>query len=298
MVYSTNTQKSNTMIHIDTANPENIEFINGSKSNIRVLLADGGIRIPPHSSSKILMSLYSASIPISFYNVRSDNNTFILKEGIFEMTITIPEGNYTAKTLATTVEALLNSASYYANTYTMTYSSVKNKFLYTTNDTVNTCYLVFSNTETPYILLGFNSGSQNTILTVGTYSTNSISVYDKFSLYIRSQLVNGQSTYLNNTRANILERINIKQFNTIASYEASPLQQRFDCGSFVNEITLSLTFEDESKLVDLQGLNWQISLLFTVSTGLQELPENRVFSDFIQNIPMISGGSGGVEETQ
>lgn len=290
MVYPSNTTKSAILVHIDTASTQNIQFLGGNKSNIKISLTDGGITIPSHSGSRCLLSLYSACIPISFYNIRNDNNTFILQEGMFQMNITIPNGNYTSKSLAFTVLALLNSASYFGNTYTMTYSTISNKYFIKTSDLVNTCYFIFSSSGSPYIQLGFNSGSTNIIEPIGTYSTNSISMYDKFSVYIRSNLIQGQATYKNGRRENILERLNIQAFNSIATYQASPLQNKFHVPDSFSEIDISITTDDPSTYIDLNGLNYQITLMFSFTTDLKGMaPENFAFvpysePDFSRNI--------------
>lgn len=288
MVFLSNSLKNNQIVHIDTAQTSNITFIGGNKSSIRISLKNGGINIPKNSSSRLLMSLYSATIPTSWYNIRSgDNNSFILKEGSVEITITIPEGNYNAKILASIIQQLMTSASFYGNTYTMIYNSIKNKFYFTTTDIVNTCYIKFVGDDNAYIQMGFNPNTENIIgNVVPTYSTNSISMYDKFSVYIRSSLIQGGSTYLNEGTTNIIERIGVKAFNSIATYEANPIQNKFIIGDNIDSIDLQITFEDESNLVNLNGLNWQVSLLFSVSTDLKSvIPDRATKEAFLYKDP-------------
>lgn len=288
MVFLSNSLKNNQIVHIDTAQTSNITFIGGNKSSIRVSLKNGGINIPKNANSRLLMSLYSATIPTSWFNIRSgDNNTFILKEGAIEITITIPEGNYNAKVLGATIQTLLNTASYYMNTYTITYNSIKNKFYFTTTDTVNTCYIKFIGDDNAYIQMGFNPNTENIIDPVtGLYSTNSISMYDKFSVYIRSSLIQGGATYLNEGTTNVIERIGVKAFNSIATYEANPIQNKFIVADNIDTIDIQITFEDETNLVNLNGLNWQISLLFSVSTDLKSvIPDKASKEAFLYRDP-------------
>jgi len=137
--------------------------------------------------------------------------------------------------------------------------------------------------------MGFNPNSENIIgNVVPTYSTNSISMYDKFSVYIRSSLIQGGSTYLNEGTSNIIERIGVKAFNSIATYEANPIQNKFIIGDNIDSIDLQITFEDEANLVNLNGLNWQVSLLFSVSTDLKSVvPDRATKQAFLYKEPFI-----------
>lgn len=299
MVYINNSSKSNVLVHIDTANTDNITFVGGNKSHIRVSFTDGGLVVPRNSSGKMLMSLYSATIPISWYNIRSDNNTFILKEGTQARTLTIESGNYTSKSLAAQLTTLLKSGSYNDVTYEIIYNSIKNKYFYKATpaigQTLPVISLVFPNDETPYIQMGFNSGSENVIAEAGNYCVNQVSMYDKFSIYLRSQgLIQGQSCYLNSAASNILERIPVQSFNTVSNYIANPLQHKFIVPDNITGIEFLLTYEDESKLIDLNGLNYQITLMFSFVSNLNDiLPQKRVLQPNIDpeienpNLPEI-----------
>jgi hypothetical protein len=271
MVYINNSTKGNILVHIDTAKETDITFVGGNKSSIIVNFSDGGIFIPNNQAARILCSLYSATIPVCWYNIRDTNNSFILVEDATETTISIPTGNYNAKTFASTVEALLNTGSPNGITYTMTYNQIKNKFVYLSNNGAIISKLKFIGENTAHIQMGFPSISETTVGTGGTFSTYQISMYDKFSIYLRSSLITGQTTYLNGGRNNIVERIPVKAFNTIANYEASPIQNKFIVGISISSIDLQLTYEDETDLVDLNGVNYQITLEFSFSNELTQI---------------------------
>ena len=74
--------------------------------------------------SATLLSFYC---PISYYLINSNNNTFILNEGIFTTTITIPLGNYTINNLILALNTSLLSAHY---TYTITFSNITAKLTF------------------------------------------------------------------------------------------------------------------------------------------------------------------------
>ena len=67
-----------------------------------------------------------ASIPKSFYAISSLTNVFQLTEASTTISITIPEGNYTRKSLATTLTSLLNSNSPNVWSYSCTFPNINN----------------------------------------------------------------------------------------------------------------------------------------------------------------------------
>jgi hypothetical protein len=74
------------------------------------------------------LTLESAEIPVSFYNVNSSNNTFIyhlISSGV-ESTITIPVKNYNATQLLTVLNTLLSSLS-----VSVTYDEQTNRYTFT-----------------------------------------------------------------------------------------------------------------------------------------------------------------------
>jgi len=68
------------------------------------------IVIPPTSKVKMLCSVESASIPLSYYTVNASNNKLeVSYDGGGYLEISVVEGNYTAKSIATAITAHANS---------------------------------------------------------------------------------------------------------------------------------------------------------------------------------------------
>ena len=195
----------------ESAHPHHVNFTayidsytrtSGTTSNFTCKL-----ELPPNSFDRVV--LLQASIPKSWYLFDSTNNTFVLREidqvspfGTYNLTITIPVGNYNRINLASILSSLLNTASAslsagpYTNTYTISYPSSSqtntNKYTYTSTSTsaitLKTSSFVFSNNNC-CIPLGFDNSSTNAftnIALVGTLlSVNAINLSSKNRLFIK-----------------------------------------------------------------------------------------------------------------
>jgi hypothetical protein len=97
----------------------------------------------------------------SFKGINSNNNKFQLIEydgsGLNPETIniTIPEGNYSVTNLASTLKSLLDNASYYTYTYTVTHDSVTSHFTIVNSSNKN-FDLEFNVPNSAYLVMGFN----------------------------------------------------------------------------------------------------------------------------------------------
>jgi hypothetical protein len=113
----------------------------------KTLLVDSRDRNPVHTQSRYSVALpkeyenvysvtlRSAEIPISWYTFSSyaGNTSFIASyNGGAETTITIPDGNYTGATLATTIQQAL-LAAFGGSGFAVTYSSTTNKLTFDAN---------------------------------------------------------------------------------------------------------------------------------------------------------------------
>lgn len=138
------------------------------------------------------MKVIEAEIPMSYYTINSTNNTFTLTEGS-SVTVTITPGNYTSASLSTTLQAALNAVSPTPKTYTVTFSSLTQKFTITAS--AGTFTLTFGTTgdtglTNPRFFLGMNAGANASTLTVLT-SPNAANITGDNYLYICSDVLGG-----------------------------------------------------------------------------------------------------------
>jgi len=259
------------------------------------------IDLPPNNFDRVC--LLQASIPKSWYLFDSTNNTFILREvdqvapfGTYNLTITIPVGNYTRINLASIVSSLLNTASSsisagpYTNTYTITYPSSSqtntNKYTYTSTSvsapSLKTSSFIFSSNNC-CIPFGFNNSSTNAfiqVLLIGTLeSTNAINLSSKPRLYIKSDLCE-----LSNK--SVLQEIfstNI-QDNGIIVFIQSEIESNSKLFLSNSDNLFSIQLTDRfDNIVDLNGLDITLSIHFYKTDDTNSYIKNDIIVRQLQN---------------
>ena len=211
---------------------------------------------PPLTTSDFFnftLTLESAEIPISFYNVNSSNNTFIYRgdhDGL-EETITLPIKNYTATQLLTVLNTLLSSLD-----IVVTYDEQTNRYTFSSSAGD------FKLKGNAFRLLGlipdattFNSSSSNVLV-----SPSMINLLFPRNCFL--QLISTQATTYNSTIAKVqlsAEDLQVVYFNgTIASEFSVLLSDRT-----LTSIRVSLVDDDGLALGAASGLNgiyWSLGL--------------------------------------
>ena len=190
------------------------------------------------------LTLESAEIPISWYNVNSSNNTFIyhlISSGV-ETTITIPIKNYNATQLLTVLNTLLSSLG-----VSITYDEQSNRYTFTGSAD-------FKLKGNAFRLLGlipdattFNNSSSNILV-----SPSMINLLFPRNCFLK--LISTQATTYNATIAKIqlsAQDLEVVYFNgTIASEFSILLSDRT-----LSSIRVSLIDDDGLALGSASGLN-------------------------------------------
>jgi len=235
------------------------------------------------------LKVIEAEIPFSYYVVNESNNRFVVNEngGAFQPVITIPPGNYTASTLASTLQGLLNAAtSYFASVsptvYTVTYDNITGKFTFDLNITVSmfTGFSFITYGAGPIALLGLghfpdviNFSVNPTGLGLFSYRLVSFFVAEVTGpnyLYINSNL-QGQSVgfYLPDsswTRGQISPQIakipvTVNAGGVIFYKDPDP-QKWFDVENQVNLVNIDIycTLGNSPQKIDFNGVGFSIKL--------------------------------------
>lgn len=150
------------------------------------------------------------SIPISYYLVDHQYNTFQLQELGVNTTITIPIGNYNINSFSRIVSSGLTTSSPNGWTYTMSYpnsytqnSTGKFSFAVTGNNN-NQPSFIFDSKNFLNEQFGFNNGSTVTFNANALISTNVVNFINETSLFIHSDVCDSgdtdilQAIYANN----------------------------------------------------------------------------------------------------
>lgn len=255
--YNLNTPLSSKLIYINTLQLPSSSFLNQAKTQLKIVL-DHPIQTY-HSNQRILISLYSASIPISWYNIDATQNKFILQEELSpDANITIPPGNYNSRNLCSIIQSLLNSNSPNSFNYTVTYSSIYNKITIVCDEVTANITLDFDVDDSIYKAMGFGKGSY--MFSSSITAPNIVQLYDEYSLYLHCDLCNQNSLNPQGRISDILENIPISSSNSIVFYQASINQQKqLIGGSRIDSFGLSLT--DASGIpIQLNGADYELCL--------------------------------------
>lgn len=149
----------------------------------------------------VAIKILEVQIPYSWYVFNSVNNTFTMTENGTSVTVTIPIGNYTASSLATALGTAITAVSPNTLTYTVTYSNLTQKFIFTSSSNSLVFYFTFgagqgipnvqpnSGNKNPRLWMGFGPGiSSSSSGTPQTLtSTNVVLTSGPSYLYLNSQ---------------------------------------------------------------------------------------------------------------
>ena len=202
----------------------------------------------------IFVSLNSATIPYSFYNIREGvNDTLFFKvlnwtsgsplnEGTGN--ITLPKGNYSAISLGDTLEGLLlttTSGTTYLITITISFNTDTGKFDFT--------------------IIGRGSDAGKTLRITLLYATSTLRT--EIGLSSDLEILTNTMDSNNGTFSNILERLPIKvQPGGVLFREPSNSGHKaLTYHKNISSIQIRLT-DDRNRLLDLNGLHFQIAVQF------------------------------------
>ena len=241
------------------------------------------IEIPPNQ--RALISLHSATIPFSFYNIRVGvNDTIPIKlqnitQGTeYNHTLTITPSNYTVFTLATflrdNIPLLFTGEVSFSFTPDFDLDSMK--YTYTliglTSDINDTLKMTWdytgintdqiANIETGFslkeVIFNYSVGGNDT-----TISNNVVDINGSIhGVYIRTNLVsNSTLDSQNGTFSNILSRIpiNVQSGGLIFQVASNSTHKALVDMNYLNNITIRLT-DERNRILDLNGLHFQIAI--------------------------------------
>ena len=126
------------------------------------------------------LKVLEVQIPFTWYTINTYNNTFTLDDGVGSAKVTITPGNYDSSQMITELQNDLHTASVAAGgsyTYTVTYSSITQKFTIVSSQTSGNFSLVFGDFENyegdfdPSVMLGFRYTNTSSTYSVGNPST-------------------------------------------------------------------------------------------------------------------------------
>lgn len=206
----------------------------------------------------IYLSLHSALIPYSFYNINSTNNTLdYIKDGI-SYSLTITEGNYNINQLVAYLTTNITDMA-------IIYNSITNKLNFESSTSFS-----FLSSSTCFSILGFKTATEYSSTNNSLTSVNCVNVNQIKSINVVTNLstYNINKSFLNNL--SILSCIPVnKPPYSIIEYEN---KNNYRCNLFMNklqEIKIKLVDEYEN-LIDLNGCHFSVVLQLDVVSFLAD----------------------------
>ena len=229
------------------------------------------------------IEVISAEIPLSFYNISSalQNNTFnYSKIPGGNVSLIIPNGNYTVDSIMSTINGLQND-------FTMSYSDVFNKFLITLKAPITAVMFVYSASDYTQQLFGITASRQ---ITSSSFLDGVCNLASVHSILVRSSLNSGNSASTSQSNNDIIQKISldVNYGGMIILNQNSVIRKNIIKSGSIRQFYLKLT-EQNQKILDLNSCNWEMSLLFTkikheMNTVSPEQQERRT-NNYIQPTP-------------
>lgn len=248
------------------------------------------------------VSVLQVSIPKTFYNVQSDQNTITLTENIgASATVTFTAGSYSYKNFASILATKLTAASPNGRTYTVTIPTtepVTGKYIITVS--TGTFTITFPITSYMYKHLGFESASSNASSGTSLTSINVCSFQDVPSLYICSDLINSHVQEIN---SNVLEAVfcgQTPEFGILTWNNTAPELTAKQIRGPNNVVKFWLMDVDQN-IISTNGVAWNMVIcLYSVNHGLETM-ENYFKLKTIEDAlakEKEKNGKSTVEETE
>jgi hypothetical protein len=266
------------LIHLDSGS-SSVHQLSSLTTNFTYSLIEP-IIVPDHMN--ILISLHTATIPYSFYNVGNHNNELSVSiDSGGASTLELELGNYSAFGLASVIKDYIEALGVSITTFFMIYSreTLKYKFYFTGSATT----ITFGDESTCLSLMGVNDGGitiTGKVIADASVSDKAVDMNDAIhGLYIRQNLATkGMSDTANGTFTNILARIPIttNAGGIIFFNPADSGHETMVSLPMVQTIGIKLT-DDKHRSIDLNGLHFQLSLKISYihKEFLRQLPNRR-----------------------
>jgi len=218
------------------------------------------------------VSLVSATIPNSFYNLSNNNSNNKIK---FKETgdtdykiLSIASGSYDILELSSKIKELLEANSTNTLTYTFTYDEINNTLnIKNSNPTVKNTTFDFTIENSCRRFLGFKSQEVSITTTDGITSDRAVDVTDtRNSIYVRlpnlsnSKVLESSSGKFSNIIAQVpvaLSRNTFFIFEPPVEFICELSQKQ------INSIDINITYQDESEAVNFENADWEINLKIT-----------------------------------
>lgn len=211
------------------------------------------------------LSLMTAEIPCSFYNLNVNNSTLSYSINSIAYSMTLTEGNYNATTFIAEFVSKFNSGGH-SHTISMSFNKTTGKL---TTTKTSGLYSIIYKSGSIYEVLGFLEGAEYTIATSLThpFMLNLLGVKKLKILSPSFSLENYDSA--GNTSGSLIHTIsvNLPSYSLIDYQSQSSTLSRVR-NKIINEIEIQIR-DENNKLVDFNNVYWNVTLVLTIYRKMQ-----------------------------
>ena len=236
-----------------------IHLSSSDADRIRTNKSDCEFNLPTieiDSQQQIFVSVQSASIPYTFYNINSTNNTLNYAIATTNYSIAATPGNYS-------IIDLINFFKIYLTNFTVTYNPITSQltFVNATND------FTFLSTSTCLKLIGFSGQATSSSKVLTSTATINLITYPCICIATNIQTLNIHKYASNNRFVLCSIPVDVAPWGMINYRNLS----QFRVNTFTNVISnLEIKLVDhQNNLVDLNGADWMITWQFDIFDFVQ-----------------------------
>lgn len=252
-----------------TSQSATIKFNGSFLSNVRYNL--GPIIRSDPSITHRQVQLLNAQIPYSFYVINYTNNIFkILRSGQTLQTLTVPTGNYTANSLISVLESLVNDTL-----FNISISSTSGKLTFTHTTLSFTIYNNFQYSIGS--VLGFDSNTTNVSANVSgvqtLVATNPLNLLGIKTLQVRSaNLIMNNISSVQGGSTTLLSSIPVScvPFGMIDYTDKGNLITIHN--DFIDDLDIEIVDGESGEYINFNGQDWCITLAFHLTRKYDTSP--------------------------
>jgi len=215
--------------------------------------------------------LLSASIPKSFYLIQNGLNTFTLQEGVSEVLITVPQGNYNRNSLMSVVKSLLNSNSPNKWTYNITYPNINlsadpGYYYFTVSGNSSQPSFIFSTSM--FEPLGFNKNTTYTFVSNSLNSVNVCNLSTETTLFVHSDI--SQNSNGDNTLQEIYSN-GESSYSFINYLNVAPLEYSKPLNNNNSNVFRFTLTDENGNIINTNGININFTILVYKTNNIDDL---------------------------
>jgi hypothetical protein len=198
------------------------------------------------------------TIPLTIYNISTNNNVISFTENSVLKTATIPVGTYTGDTLADAVETAMNTASATYNVFEVEYDHTTYKVTFSVPTTNNPFRLDCSANLFPYSELGFSKVNTASSTTIRSPSPVSLSKPHAIVVSI-PELDNTILTGTYGIHGSCVIPVGLNLGRTLHYEPENKIINTLNNTKNVSTISVKLLDLDNNK-IDLNGSDWTLNI--------------------------------------